>query len=727
MANKKTRNKAEQQQVQPEAKTINTTQQEGASTISPQWKLIFNISLVVVFILMTIMSFSFGLSGDEVDMNEYGKAILKYFSTFGSDQTVFNMPEQYDRDGVILYYGGFFDLVCAFINQFSPFDEYTTRHILNAWFGFLAIFFSAKIVKLISDKRGATLAVWLMFLSPFFLGHAMNNPKDIPLAAGYIASVYFIIRFFEKYPAVKWTDYLWVILSIGITINVRVAGILLIPYLFVYVGILYLIRNFKTKERFELKNYWKPLIIISVLGYLAGSLFWPYGLKNPISNPLTALSEMSNFKVNLGQIWEGEKVFSGELPQSYLIKSFFITNTYALLAGLLLFITFLRAPFKSSRSHVIYFVAFTAFFPLLYIIYKKSNVYHAWRHVLFIFPSIIVLASLGWTYFNSFAKRAYGKAGIGIGIAFILLIEPVIFIISTYPNTVTYYNAFAGGVNGAYGNYEVDYYYNSVKQCTDYFIEHELPTLPKNKETVVLSNASHLVYQYIGKYDNVGVDYLRYQERNVKNWDYAIFHIALIPLPDIQSGTWVPDDAIFVASVKGNPLCVLLKRKSTSDIKAYDALNSGNTEEAIEYFKEHLEKDKNNAQVMSTLARVYMEQRNIDSAYVYAKKAYDLNPTDVENKRVYGMALINFGRYEEALKVFNEIVSERPDFIAGYYYIGLIYKGMGQYQKVIENMTIAAKEPALTKDCYLQMADAYKMMGNEQAAQQAYQAAQQAG
>ncbi len=707
---------------EPAAKTIVSS----TTLTNPQlWAKVFNISLLLLFVLMAVMSFWYGLSGDEVDMNEYGKAILKYFATFGADDTVFHMPAEYDRDGVILYYGGFFDLICAVVNKFSPFSEYETRHILNAWAGFVAILFSGKIVAMLSDKRIATLTVWLMFLSPFFLGHAMNNPKDIPLAAGYIMAIYFIIRFFERYPDANWKDYLWVILSIGITINIRVAGILLIPYLFVYVGLLYFAKAAFTKETVVLKDYIKPLLIIAVLGYLAGSLFWPYGQKSPIGNPLTALKEMSNFKVNLAQIWDGEKVYSSQLPQGYLIKSFLYTNTYAVIAGILCFFIFIRATFKNNKRHIIWFVAFTALFPLFYIIYKKSNVYHAWRHVLFIFPSLMVMSGLGWQYLNEFISRSWKPTVIGLGIAAVLLLEPVIFMVPTFPNTVTYYNGFVGGTKEAYGNYEVDYYYNSVKQCTDYFIEHELPNLDTSKETWVYSNAAHLTARYLEPYkDYVLVDYMRFGEQHIKNWDYAIFHIALIPLPLIQNGTWIPEDAEFVATVKDNPLCVLLKRKTTEDAQGFKAMQSGDVDGAIQHFKNFLEEDNSNLAVMNALARIYMQKQDIDSAFMYAKKAYDIGGNDVETQRIYAMVLVNKGEFQQALAIFQSIVKQRPDFAAGYYYLGLVQKQLKSYQEALNNFNIASQQPEITYDCYVQMAEIYKILGNDAQANKMYQLAE---
>jgi tetratricopeptide (TPR) repeat protein len=690
------------------------------------WAKIFMASLLAVFALMTVMSFGFGLSGDEVDMNEYGKAILKYFTSFGADDTVLHLPRTIDRDGVLMYYGGFFDLLCAVANTFSPFDEYATRHILNAWTGFIAIYFSGRITAMITDKRVATLCVWLMFLSPFFLGHAMNNPKDIPLAAAYIAAIFFIIRFFGKYPDVKWQDYLWVILAIGIAINVRVAGILLIPYLFVYAGFIYLSKAFSKSSSIQLSHFAKPVIIISIAGYLAGSLFWPYGQQNPLSNPLTALSEMSNFKINLAQIWEGEKVMSGELPQSYLIKSFFITNTYALLAGLILFFVFISRAAKSKTPHITYFIAFTALFPLFYIIYKKSNVYHAWRHVLFIFPSVVVMASLGWSYINAYIAETWKKAYAGIAIAAVLLIEPILFIVPTYPNTVTYHNQFVGGVQGAYGNYEVDYYYNSVKQCVDYFIEHEMPQ--PGDTVLVLSNAMHLIAPELRKYKNVHIDYVRYHEKDQKAWDYAIFHTALIPLDVIQSENWVPASAVFTAEVKGKPLCVLLKRTSQDDVLGFQALQNGDRETALAYFMKYLAKDSTNVNVLAVTARVLMEMNQMDNAYLYANKAYTLDKTGIETKRVYGMALAYKGEGEKARTIFKEIVSERPDFVMGYYYMGMVEKGMGLYKDALVNFDRVAKayekqDPSISAECYMHMGDIFKAQGDVGQANNMYQRA----
>jgi 4-amino-4-deoxy-L-arabinose transferase-like glycosyltransferase len=228
------------------------------------------------------MSFWYGISGDEVDMNNYGKAILDYYTSFGANKNALSMPKELDRDGVLHLYGGFYDLVAAIVNKFSPFSEYDTRHLLNAWAGFLAIFFAAKLCIRFSGYRAATLVVWLMFLAPFFLGHAMNNPKDVPFAAAYIAGIYCFIKFYDKLPQVKWKDYIWPIISLAIAIDIRVAGILLVPFMAVYHVFNML---FNKSDAKPLRQIMLPLAIVSVCGYLGASLLWPYALQNPITNP----------------------------------------------------------------------------------------------------------------------------------------------------------------------------------------------------------------------------------------------------------------------------------------------------------------------------------------------------------------------------------------------------------------------------------------------------------
>lgn len=687
-------------------------------------------SLILIFIFMSIMSFWYGISGDEVDMNEYGKTILNFFTSLGSDHSVFRTSEDlrklgvydYNRDNVVQYYGGLFDFICAIVNKISPLEEYTTRHLLNAWAGFLGIFFASKIAKKILGNQIAIIAIWLMFLSPFFLGHAMNNPKDIPFASAYIMAIYFMIQMFERIPNLHWKDYLWVILSIGATINIRVGGILLIPYLFVFAGIVYIVNNYFQKKKTSLSDFIKPILITAVCSYFAGSLLWPYALQNPIINPLTALSEMSNFKVNLKQLYEGAKVFSSDLPLSFLPFSFIITNTFAVLGGLILSLFFLFSFRKNKKASILYFVLFTALFPLIYILYSKANVYHAWRHILFIFPSFIVIAAFGWEQFILFLGKIKSKI-IGIGMLIFLLLEPIYFIASTFPNTITYHNQIVGGVRGAYTNYEMDYYYNSLKQSADWFLKNEYPKYKTTDTILVYSNAAHILNHYFTNQKNIIVDYIRYPERNSKKWDYLIMHIALIPLEDLRTGIWLPSSTLFKAEVQGKPLSAVMKRPSYDDLKGYQFLEKNEIDSAIVSFKQYLQKDSDNTNILNILSNIFMQTNQISNAENYIERSYKIDSSNIETKQMKGILSLQKNDYATAQLLFTQVLNENPQYAKGYFYVGIAQMGMGNLDQALNNFNTGSQDPSIRTACYQYMGDIFRKKGNDKEAARMYQLA----
>jgi tetratricopeptide (TPR) repeat protein len=629
----------------------------------------------------------------------------------------------YNRDNVIQYYGGLFDLICALVNKVSPFDEYTTRHILNAWAGFLAIVFVGRILKRLLGMRATLIGTLLMALSPFFMGHAMNNPKDVPFATAYIMAIYFMLRLFDRLPKPSWRDYLWVILCIGATINIRVGGILLLPYLGVFAVLHSMVpRWFQNNSSRNLMQYVKPLAITAVLGYLCGSLLWPYGIQNPISNPLTALSEMSNFKVNLRQLYEGTKQFSGELPLSFLPKSFVITNTFAVLAGLVLMLPFIWGFRKHEQAPALYFVLFTGVFPFLYILYTHANVYHAWRHVLFIFPSLMVMAAFGWDQLMAWMQGRNMQLA-GVGLLGFLLLDPLYFMASTFPNTVTYHNQLVGGVKGAYGQYEVDYYYNSVKQAADWFKANELQKIKTGDTVRLYSNAAHILTHYFKNNKNVVVDYVRFPERNQKNWDYALFHIALIPETDIQQGSWMPSSTIYKAQVQGNTLCILMKRPSHDDMRAMQFLEQQQPDSALVYFEKYLQKDPGNTDVLATAAQVAMQSGKSNVAQAYIEQAYKADPNNPQVQNMYGILLVQQGKYPQAQAVLVNLLQKNPQFLQGFYYLAEAQLGMGNAQQALQNLNTAAQDPQLQAACYQRMAQIYMQQGNTAEAQRLMQAA----
>jgi hypothetical protein len=101
-------------------------------------------------------------------------------------------------------------------------------------------------------------------------------------------------------------------------------------------------------------------------------------------------------------------------------------------------------------------------FPAAYAVLSGAMIYDGIRHLLFIYPPLVALAACGWRLVLDGPKRGLrvlAAATLALG-----LVEPLLFQWRNHPNQAVYFNAFAGGPRGAFGQYELDYWGNSLLQ-----------------------------------------------------------------------------------------------------------------------------------------------------------------------------------------------------------------------------------------------------------------------
>lgn len=358
-------------------------------------------------IALPLMSKSTGNSGDEDDYQiPQGENVINYFKTSGQDTTSLNFKD------VMQYYGSSFDVITVFIHQtFHTKSISQTRHKCNALLGWLAILMVGLIAYQLGGARAGIIAMILLFLSPRFLGHSFNNPKDIPFAAGIIAAIYGMVLFFKQFPKVKWYTYLILVLSIAFAISVRIGGLILFGYFGLF-GLVYLIRIFiedkrnarlpaNSKNKLQHPTPWKLTgrmvimgLAICITGYFLGLLLWPYALQSPIKNPIESFRLMSSYTASIHQLFEGTFQWSDHLPWYYTPKYILMTIPVAVIIGLVLFFIFCWR--KKEDRFGSFIVFFTFFFPVFWIVYTHANVYGGWRHALFAYPPMVVAAGLGF-------------------------------------------------------------------------------------------------------------------------------------------------------------------------------------------------------------------------------------------------------------------------------------------------------------------------------------------
>ncbi|WP_321343387.1 hypothetical protein [uncultured Draconibacterium sp.] len=641
-------------------------------------KFIFIILATVLLLTMCIISKDAGINVDEHFHVDHAENVLKYYSSFGKDKTAL-----YNEKTLHLY-GQSLDNIVHFFNQaFNIDDIYRTRHLFGSIVGWILLLFTALIAVELFGWQAGYIALLFMFFSPRIVGHAFNNLKDIPFAAAYIFTIYFFILFLKQLPKLKFNTLLFIALGIAWAISIRIGGVILIPYFFMVYGLYYLLQ----KDFYKLtaiKNGLKIvgiLLGVSIVAYLLGLVLWPYALQNPVKNPFLTLRSMTNYGMNLNQLFEGKMIPSASLPWYYGIKYILISSPIVVEAGLIIFLLRLIREKNNKITYLAFFFLFFAFiFPLGYTIYKHSNLYSGWRHLLWIYSPLVVLSAGGFAYLIQ-SQTKWIKYGAGILLA-ALLANPVIFSIKNHPYQYTYFNELVGGIKGAYGLYEMDPYYHSLKEGAKYLEENGY----LNDTVTVVSNSDRVVTDALyNNTTNVNITYSRFHEKNKNDWDYAIWANTLIPPKQLAEGYWPPKGTIYTIDVDGVPIGAVVKRLSFEDLKGFEALFEDKFDEAILHFNNFLKVYPESEEVWEGLAIIYKIKKDYNTALEKVNKAIDINPGLLSAYIHKAEILNNLNEYNNALAAANVALSVNPTIYEGSFQKGIALKHLNNPQDAIRS------------------------------------------
>lgn len=636
-------------------------------------------------VLYPALSFDYGVTGDELVHVLQAKKVLSYYTAGFED-----VAKSIDKTKNHYLYGQSFDNFCELVHRILPFTElFNLRHAMGAIFGVIGMFFTALVVRAVgAGWLGAFITmVFFGFAAPRYTGHMINNLKDAPFAVAYIINIYAMIRFFREMPNPSKKTSVFLLLSLALPLSIRTGGLLNFAYLGLFAAVDIImktgLKNIGSSLFFDnVKTYSKYLLPILVLAYFLGLIFWPYALQDPFSAPLESLSEFSNFSTSLPQIFEGEMIASDDLPWYYLIKYIGITMPLVTLLGIILFFPLAWKNKDKWNSYVLFIVLFSIVFPIVYIIYKKANVYGGWRHVLFVGPPLVALSALGWTaLLNTFSNKMIKIAGIGCFL--ILSFLPIKYLIANHPYGVVYFNEFVGGVEGAYGDYEMDYYGTSLKSCVKWLEENE-NIFTRTEPLLMRTNAEkNLRYirgiqgknRFLADKEIVQLEYSRYNQRSEKAWDIAIWQNMYISPDQLRNGTYPSEDILYTAGVGKAIFAAVVRRPSYEDLKGFEALKASKKQEAIAHFNNYIKVNQKNETVYSALANTYFELNAFDKAAKAAGSTIQLDNSQLNAYNIAGLSYLNLKDYNNAINAFGSLVRKHPNPNA-YYYLAICYANL---------------------------------------------------
>lgn len=439
--------------------------------------------------LIAIFGRDAGVTWDEGFQLQYGERVLAWFRSGFRDRSALEYLDLY-------LYGGLFDAPAQWIVGWSPIGPYETRHVLSALTALLGIYGTWSVAAAVGGSRAGFFAAAMLALTPAWIGHGLFNPKDIPFATASVFVTLAAQRIVLAEGPLRIREVVWAGVALGIALGVRPGGFFLVSYPLVAI----VARAAGAGRGASLVSsaalVLPRLVLMGVIAWGIMLSAWPWAQLDPISRPFEAIYAASHFNFAGETLFEGQRVASTELPARYLPVWFAITlpETYwvASIAGAVSAVLALRA--RSQRLLPTGLVAFSLVFPLTAALVTRPTLYDAHRHCLFLFPALAALGGIGIAAFTSSSCiwKSVRLTALGVWLSAALLVA--IEIVQLHPYEYVYFNRTVGGLRGAVGRYETDYWGASYREGLDWVVKHVHEDRPLRLAACDSSAAGRLFY-----------------------------------------------------------------------------------------------------------------------------------------------------------------------------------------------------------------------------------------
>jgi len=184
---------------------------------------------------------------------------------------------------------------------------------------------------------------------------------------------------------------------------------------------------------------------------------------------------------------------------------------------------------------------------------------------------------------------------------------------------------------------------------------------------------------------------------------------------EIDSGNIKNAEAFFRVSLKKDPSYL----QSTLALGAiYE--NGGQTEKAKTLYRQFLEiaPQSVQAQVLAKLSQLYLQDetdfRKLPPEVIgYLETLTSLDPTDINVKVRLGLIYSEINKYDEAIKLFQQVLVVVPDSDKVLYYLGALYQELKRHEKAIEYYQKISPQSSLYNEASIQIAQLYALVARQ--------------
>ena len=462
--------------------------------------LLFSILCALMLFMILKLRQSYGLTTDQAIHVSYGQAVLKWYTTFGRDQSFLLFP----ANTYEVQHGAIFDaLVAAAQHLFR--HQWDTEALVIGLTGMLGVIGMALCGFELGGWWFALLAALCLWLYPRFFGAIFNNPKDIPATTANIFVLWSVLRLLKYWPRKRQylRESLLVALCLALAVAIRVTATtwyaLLALILAGWWGLHARPLPTGAKLLAELKKQFFAVTIIVAGSCVGIILLWPYISVDPLANFLDAIEVNARYPWNGSVLYQGQMQLATQLPRSFALVWLVIGSPPILLLFALLGVLFFvgRCIRKRALDPLMLIVLISLLMPLGLIVGLHSVLYNGLRQFLFLIPSLILLAV--YALMGLFTFLLQRKQTLALAALTLLTIGNFAWIgwdmLKLHPYEYTYFSPLVGGIKGANGEYETDYWNTCQRAASSWLGQHYQEFVPATQQPTIL--ATNVRFQYL--------------------------------------------------------------------------------------------------------------------------------------------------------------------------------------------------------------------------------------
>lgn len=279
------------------------------------------------------------------------------------------------------------------------------------------------------------------------------------------------------------------------------------------------------------------LIAYAVTAIIVMYLTWPYLWTNPLGNFIASIKTMSLYPWSGQVLFNGQQFASTELPASYLPVLLGLQLTEPLWALTLIGVVVAGIRLREKRE-LIELSILWLILPLFGFIVMRTALYDNFRQVFFILPPLFWLAGV--------AIEQVKRPAFQMALIVLAALPGIVDGIRLHPYEYIYYNRFIGGVDGAQGRFELDYWGASYREAAEFVNS----TAPANA-TVWIEGPSQLFELYARE------DLKLYSTHEADRADHYDFAVALTR--DHMDQASFPNAEVIYRIMRGRAVLAVVK------------------------------------------------------------------------------------------------------------------------------------------------------------------------